>query len=101
VSLFENVDTEEFLRTAFGEPRPQDLAELRRFEEKFPLQPKQQTAEDLAERVDALLYGGAAGGGKSHWMLVHMGRQMLRFPGNKGVITVGSIDSTSAWHLAP
>jgi hypothetical protein len=53
---------------------------------RLSLQPKQQLAEDLAKEADTLLFGGAAGGGKSHWLLCHMARQMLEYPGNRGVI---------------
>lgn len=49
-------------------------------------QPKQQEAERLARLVDELLYGGAAGGGKSIWLVNHGFDEMERHPGNRGVI---------------
>lgn len=49
-------------------------------------QDKQQIATDLAERADETLYGGAAGGGKTEWLIGYMGEQMERFPRNRGVI---------------
>jgi hypothetical protein len=50
------------------------------------LQPKQAQAEAAAATVDELLYGGAAGGGKTHWLIGHMAREMERWPGNRGLI---------------
>jgi hypothetical protein len=69
-------------RAKFG-PYVKKVAERN---ERLRLQPKQQIAEKLAMRCDALLYGGSAGGGKTHWLLVHMAGQMLDYPGNRGVI---------------
>jgi hypothetical protein len=48
--------------------------------------PKQAIAEHLATSVDELLYGGAAGGGKSDWLLLHAVSEMEAHPGNRGVI---------------
>lgn len=48
--------------------------------------PKQQIAENLSTQVDELLFGGAAGPGKSEWGMRHVIRQMEIFPGNRGAI---------------
>lgn len=53
---------------------------------RFNLQPKQQLAEDLANKCDTLLFGGAAGGGKTFWLIAHVAKAMLDYPGNRGVI---------------
>jgi hypothetical protein len=49
-------------------------------------QAKQALATKLAEQVDEVLYGGAAGGGKTEWLIAYMGEEMERHPGNRGVI---------------
>lgn len=49
-------------------------------------QPKQALAEELAHQVDELLYGGAAGGGKTEWGLEHVINEMERYAGNRGII---------------
>ena len=48
--------------------------------------PKQQLAENLSYRTDELLFGGAAGPGKTEWGMEHVIRQMLAHPGNHGII---------------
>ena len=50
------------------------------------LQPKQQLAEDLSNTVDELLYGGAAGGGKSWWLLPHLVARALKFPDTRHLL---------------
>lgn len=47
---------------------------------------KQHDAEAMAARVDELLFGGAAGGGKSEFLLMHLIAEMERSPGNRGVV---------------
>ena len=46
------------------------------------LTPRQQMAEDLAGQVDCLLYGGAAGGGKTDWLVWHADQLSRRYPGH-------------------
>jgi len=46
----------------------------------WKLTPKQQRAEELSTEVDELFYGGAAGGGKTDWMLWHVYHQCLAYP---------------------
>lgn len=49
-------------------------------------QPKQALATELAGEVDELLYGGAAGGGKTEWLIEYMAEQCEMFPGNRVAI---------------
>jgi Terminase large subunit, T4likevirus-type, N-terminal len=48
--------------------------------------PKQALAEELSYRADELLFGGAAGPGKSEWLIEHCIGEMRRYPGNRGLI---------------
>lgn len=50
------------------------------------LYPKQQMAEELCETTDETLFGGAVGGGKSFWLLLHAIVHCLRYQGAKALI---------------
>ena len=53
---------------------------------RWEAQPKQALARDLVAQCDELLYGGAAFGGKSYWLVQHLIDEMVAHPGNRGVI---------------
>jgi hypothetical protein len=55
-------------------------------DDRLRLQPKQMLAWVYAQMVDELLYGGAAGGGKTFWLIAYVSALMEQFPGNRGVI---------------
>ena len=54
--------------------------------ETWALNPRQTEAEQLSHKVDELLYGGAAGGGKSEWLLWHVLHLSLEHPGHKSLV---------------
>lgn len=63
------------------------VEELRRAEEaEWAPQDKQALATFLAGQADEILYGGAAGGGKSEWLLHYALDQMLAHGNNRGGI---------------
>lgn len=48
--------------------------------------PKQAMATDLAQKADEVLFGGAAGPGKTEWLMEYGIDQMERFPNNRGLV---------------
>jgi len=50
------------------------------------LQPKQRQAAELLPQADEILYGGAAGGGKTWWLSATAIHQMERHPNNFGIL---------------
>lgn len=84
---------EDFLRWVAEHATPDErarygtlLKQQAEINQRLSLQPKQQLAEELSQQADELLFGGSAGGGKSWWLITHCIRQMLRYPGNRGII---------------
>lgn len=55
-------------------------------EGKWTPYPKQKLATDLAFKADEVLFGGAAGPGKTEWGMRHVIEQMELYPGNRGII---------------
>jgi Terminase large subunit, T4likevirus-type, N-terminal len=49
-------------------------------------QPKQAVAQARARVADEVLFGGAAFGGKTYWLVQHCFDEMIAYPGNRGVI---------------
>ena len=54
--------------------------------DEFGLSGKQVVAEEVSGRVDELLYGGSAGGGKSEWLIEHVLRLSLGSPGHQALV---------------
>lgn len=47
---------------------------------------KQRLAEEVSEQAFETLYGGAAGGGKSEWVLMHAWNLSIKYPGHKSLL---------------
>ena len=71
-----------FVRSLMGELDPT----TRQQEVAWTPYPKQATAFDLAHQSDELLYGGAAGPGKTEWLMRIAISEMEAHAGNRGVI---------------
>lgn len=50
------------------------------------LTPRQQLADDLADQVDELMFGGAAGGGKSEFDIYHANKWSVKIPNHRTLI---------------
>lgn len=64
-------------------------------------QPKQKTAETLADTTFELLYGGAAGGGKSYWLRNMAVRDALKSPGSHIGIVRKTLPMLKQTHMNP
>jgi hypothetical protein len=62
------------------------LALLQQEAESWSLTARQADAERLSGEVDELMYGGAAGGGKSDWLLWHVHRLSMEVPGHRSLM---------------
>src|SRR5262245_6032832 len=66
---------------------PDELAHyqalLERLDDEWALHPKQIEAEVEANEVDEIMFGGAAGGGKTDWMLFHTHQLSQHFRNHK------------------
>lgn len=72
---------------ALSEKDQQDyLNFLDKAENAWTLTGKQLVADALADEVNELLYGGAAGGGKSEWLLHRAWRKSREIPGHRTLI---------------
>lgn len=78
--------TPEQLEALTPELREQYLSALVQELEESPLTPPQMRAHDLCNRVDEVLYGGSAGGGKTHYAMWHADRLSRRYPGHRTLI---------------
>lgn len=79
-------------------------AEIVAEEKDWTLNPRQQIAEDFCTDLDPtkaheLLYGGAAGGGKSQWMLWHLYHLALKYPGFSGLLIRRTFAQLTRTHI--
>lgn len=85
-SIFGDRDPEAVLEALPDAQQRKLLGVLAARADAWELTEVQRKAESLSQVCDELLYGGAAGGGKSEWLLWHVAHLSLRFDGHHSLV---------------